>query len=329
MTSDANPQLQEKGGPVIEAQGLVRRFGKLVAVSDLSLHVAAGEIYGLIGPDGAGKTTTIRMLTGLMALDGGVARVSGEDASNVGVREQLGYMPQQYALYGDLSVDENLTFFGRLFGLNRAERERRKDRLLEITRLAPFRKRRADQLSGGMYKKLALACALLHQPVALVLDEPSNGVDPVSRRELWELIYEFVSDGMAVLLSTPDMDEAARCHRVGLLHHGKLLAEGAPDALTRRFHHETLMVRTANRDALEDLLVGREEVLALSPEGAELRLVLRRGSTQALLAWAETQVGALHWEPSKPAFEDVFLGLLADPQSCSEPAATELSGGAQ
>ena len=228
MTSDANPQLQEKGGPVIEAQGLVRRFGKLVAVSDLSLHVAAGEIYGLIGPDGAGKTTTIRMLTGLMALDGGVARVSGEDASNVGVREQLGYMPQQYALYGDLSVDENLTFFGRLFGLNRAERERRKDRLLEITRLAPFRKRRADQLSGGMYKKLGLMCALLQSPSVLLLDEPANGVDPISRREFWEMLYSLSADKILIVVSTAYMDEAERCSRVHLLDSGRLLASGEP-----------------------------------------------------------------------------------------------------
>jgi ABC-2 type transport system ATP-binding protein len=255
--------------------------------------------------------------------------VAGHDAASIAVREQLGYMPQQYALYGDLSVDENLTFFGRLFGLPRAEISRRKDRLLAITRLAPFRARRAEKLSGGMYKKLALACALLHQPVALVLDEPSNGVDPVSRRELWELIYEFVSDGMAVLLSTPDMDEAARCHRVGLLHHGAMLAEGPPDTLVARFVHETVTLRASSRtgsvpvpgtgtarDRLEDLLTPRPEVLALSPDGAALRLVLRQGTTKSLLTWAEAETGHVSWERVEPSFEDVFLGLLADPDAC-------------
>lgn len=315
------PPTMSREDPVLRAVSLGRSFGSVTAVADVSLEVARGEIYGLIGPDGAGKTTTIRMLAGLTKPNRGSAAVAGRDASTVGVREQLGYMPQQYALYGDLSVDENLTFFGRLFGLSRGEIVSHKDRLLDITRLAPFRARRAEKLSGGMYKKLALACALLHQPVALVLDEPSNGVDPVSRRELWELIYEFVSDGMAVLLSTPDMDEAARCHRVGLLNRGSMLAEGAPDALVARFAHETVTLRAASRDHLEDLLTPRPEVLALSPEGAALRLVVRRGATAALLAWAESRVGPLKWDRVAPSFEDVFLALLADPEACSpEPS---------
>jgi len=219
-------------GPAVVARALRRRFGAVTALDGLGFEVARGELYGLVGPDGAGKTTAIRAVAGLIDLDGGEVRVCGLDPLRDGaVREKIGLMPQQYSLYRDLTVAENLRFFARLSVLPKAVYQARAERLLAITRLAPFTGRRADQLSGGMYKKLALACALLHQPEVLLLDEPTNGVDPVSRRELWGLLHEFVEGGMAVLLSTPYMDEAERCHRVGLIHHGRLLLEGAPAAL--------------------------------------------------------------------------------------------------
>jgi len=225
--------------PAVEARDLSRRFGAVTALDGLGFQVARGELYGLIGPDGAGKTTAIRALAGLIGLDGGEARILGLDPLRDGaVRERLGLMPQQYSLYRDLTVAENLTFFGRLSVLPRAVFRERSERLLAITRLAPFTGRRADQLSGGMYKKLALACALLHQPEVLLLDEPTNGVDPVSRRELWELLHEFVEGGMAVVISTPYMDEAERCSRVGLVHHGRLLLEGAPEKLLAAFERD-------------------------------------------------------------------------------------------
>ena len=218
--------------PAVEARGLFRRFGAVQALAGLTFQVARGELYGLIGPDGAGKTTAIRAVAGLLAPDEGEARVLGLDPlRDPAVRERLGLMPQQYSLYRDLTVAENLQFFARLSALPRAVFRERAERLLGITRLAPFTARRADQLSGGMYKKLALACALLHQPEVLLLDEPTNGVDPVSRRELWALLHEFVEGGMAVVISTPYMDEAERCHRVGLVHRGRLLLEGAPERL--------------------------------------------------------------------------------------------------
>jgi len=219
----------------VSARGLVRRFGPVTALDGLSFEVGKGELYGLVGADGAGKTTAIRALAGLVRLDGGEARVLGVDPSGGRARERLGLMPQQHSLYRDLSVWENLAFFSRLFVLPRAVFRERAERLLGITRLGPFLDRRADALSGGMYKKLALACALLHEPEVLLLDEPTNGVDPVSRRELWGLLHEFVQGGMTVLVSTPYMDEAERCHRVGLVHRGKLLLEGEPEALTRGF----------------------------------------------------------------------------------------------
>lgn len=225
--------LTEEISPVLTARGLTRRFGAVEALRGLSLEVHAGEIYGLVGPDGAGKTTAMRIMAGMIGADTGEARVLGSNplSADPEVRSALGYMPQQYSLYGDLSVDENLTFFGRMFLLDRATFRERRERLLSITRLAPFVTRRADALSGGMYKKLALACALLPRPSLLLLDEPTNGVDPVSRRELWVLLFELAAEGMAVLVSTAYLDEAARCHRVGLLHQGRLVLEGAPSTL--------------------------------------------------------------------------------------------------
>jgi ABC-2 type transport system ATP-binding protein len=219
------------------------------ALAGLSFAVRPGELYGLVGPDGAGKTTAIRALAGLVDLDGGAARVRGMDPLRGGraVREALGLMPQAFSLYRDLTVMENLRFFGRVYCLSRTAFRERTGRLLALTRLGPFGDRRADALSGGMYKKLALACALLHEPEVLVLDEPTNGVDPVSRRELWALLHEFVHGGMAVLVSTPYMDEAERCDRVGLVHRGRLLAEGPPLDLLAASGHRTF----------EDLFVAR------------------------------------------------------------------------
>lgn len=230
----------------IVAEGLTRRFGAVEALRGLSFRVAEGELYGLVGPDAAGKTTAIRALAGLIALDGGTATLLGRPAGDPAVRERVGLMPQHYSLYGDLSVEENLRFFGRLFGLSKTVWAQRAERLLAITRLAPFTDRRADALSGGMYKKLALSCALLHEPPVLLLDEPTNGVDPVSRRELWALLHTFVEDGMTVLVSTPYMDEAEKCHRVGLVHHGRLIDEGEPGALAAGFgsFEELFIART-------------------------------------------------------------------------------------
>jgi ABC-2 type transport system ATP-binding protein len=217
----------------LEARGLVRRFGAVEALRGLTFSVRRRELYGLVGPDGAGKTTAIRVLTGLVDADAGEARVLGRDPAKGGaaLRESIGLMPQQFSLYRDLTVAENLRFFARLYALPRATYRARADRLLALTRLDRFQDRRADALSGGMYKKLALACALLHEPQVLVLDEPTNGVDPVSRRELWALLHEFVEGGMSVLVSTPYMDEPERCDRVALVAEGRVLAEGEPSRL--------------------------------------------------------------------------------------------------
>lgn len=296
---------------VIEARGLVRDYGSLRAVAGVDLSVKPGELYGLVGPDGAGKSTTISCLAGLLAPTQGTVRILGQDplARRSAAREQLGLMPQQYSLYGDLSIAENLQFFGRLFGLSREAFRTRSERLLGITRLARFVDRRADALSGGMYKKLALACALLHQPRVLLMDEPTNGVDPVSRRELWELIYELLGDGMAVLVSTPYMDEASRCHRVGLLHEGKIIAEGAPNALSDQLEYEVLELTGGAREALHELLARDASVVAASPAGTRLRVVIAPGQGEALkrsLAGLGTTAQRV-----SPSFEDLFLARVA------------------
>jgi ABC-2 type transport system ATP-binding protein len=217
----------------LEVAGLARRFGATEALRGIGFEVEAGELFGLVGPDGAGKTTAIRCCAGLVDPDAGTVRVLGGDPRTQETRERLGLMPQRYALYGDLTVEENLRFFGELFDVPRDAWAARRARLLDLTRLARFTDRRADHLSGGMYKKLALACALLHSPDVLLLDEPTNGVDPVSRRELWTLLGELVAGGTAVLVSTPYMDEAERCHRVGVIDHGRLLAVGDPAEMAR------------------------------------------------------------------------------------------------
>jgi ABC-2 type transport system ATP-binding protein len=299
-------------GPAIEALGMVRRFGAATALDGLSFEVARGELFGLVGPDGAGKTTAIRALAGLIDLDGGGARVLARDPARGGseFRESLGLMPQQFSLYRDLSVEENLRFFARLYVLPRAVYRERAARLLAITRLDRFTSRRADALSGGMYKKLALACALLHEPRVLLLDEPTNGVDPVSRRELWALLHEFVQGGMTVVISTPYMDEAERCHRVALVHRGRALAVGAPRALIAGFEDEVYEAQGGDRDRVDAALAALPAVLAASPAGARLKIVVARGAREEV-ARALAPLGAT-LAPAAPDFEDLFLARIRE-----------------
>jgi ABC-2 type transport system ATP-binding protein len=293
----------------LEARRMEKRFGKVEALAGMSFSVRAGELYGLVGPDGAGKTTAIRALAGLIDLDAGEARVLGMDPRTGGeVREALGLLPQQYSLYRDLTVWENLRFFARLYVLPREVFRRRAERLLAITRLERFVDRRADQLSGGMYKKLALAAALLHEPKVLLLDEPTNGVDPVSRRELWALLHEFVQAGMAVLISTPYMDEAERCDRVGLAFQGKLLLEGEPAALLAGFDEESFEVAGGERDPVEAALASLPQVRAVSPAGSRLRVDLDAGTREAVAALLRPLGAELR--PVAPTFEDLFLSRL-------------------
>ncbi len=215
----------------IELRGVARRYGATTALDRVTFDVGRGEMFGLIGSDGAGKTTAIRLMCGLLRAHGGEVRVLGRDPvrEHRQTTERVGYLSQRFSLYGDLTVDENVAFFAEVHGLRRYAA--RRDELLEMTQLAPFRRRLAAQLSGGMKQKLALVCTLVHEPELLLLDEPTTGVDPISRRELWKLLSEFLAHGITILMSTPYLDEAERCTRVALLHEGRLLASDDPSRL--------------------------------------------------------------------------------------------------
>jgi ABC-2 type transport system ATP-binding protein len=280
---------------VMQANQVIRVFGTVRALNGVSVAVRRGELFGLVGPDGAGKTTLIRALAGLLGVQSGTVSVLGRDPlTDSALRDVMGVMPQHYSLYGDLSVG------------------------LDLTRLAPFTDRRADALSGGMYKKLALACALLHEPKVLLLDEPTNGVDPVSRRELWQLLHEFVSSGMAVLISTAYMDEAARCHRVCLLRAGTVVADGEPARLVRELDKPVFEVLGGDREALHGMLATVSGVIAASPAGERLRVVLEPGAVEAISRRAQALDARL--SPVSADFEDVFLACAHGAENGSSTA---------
>jgi ABC-2 type transport system ATP-binding protein len=215
----------------IEFSGVGKNYGATKALDAVTLDVQRGEMFGLIGSDGAGKTTAIRLMCGLLHADAGTIRVLGHDPvkQHRALTERIGYLSQRFSLYGDLTIDENVAFFAEIHGV--ADYHARRDQLLDMTQLTPFRRRLADKLSGGMKQKLALACTLVHEPELILLDEPTTGVDPVSRREFWKLLSEFLSHGITILMSTPYLDEAERCSRVALLHQGRLLACDEPSRL--------------------------------------------------------------------------------------------------
>jgi ABC-2 type transport system ATP-binding protein len=239
---------------VLSFDRVTKRYETTVAVDDVSLEIRRGEMFGLIGPDGAGKTTSIRLLCGLLRADGGRVRVLGRDPlkDHRAITAKVGYLSQRFSLYGDLSIDENVAFFAEIHGMR--DYRARRDRLLEMTQLAPFRGRLADRLSGGMKQKLALACTLVHEPEIILLDEPTTGVDPVSRREFWKLLSEFLSSGITILMATPYLDEAERCSRVAMLDAGRLLALDEPDRLRASMRGTLFEVVVADaRTALERL----------------------------------------------------------------------------
>jgi drug efflux transport system ATP-binding protein len=266
----------------LELRSVTQKYGGLVAVHDLSLAVDAGEMFGLIGPDGAGKTTTIRLICGLLKPDRGEVRVLGRDPrrEHREVTRSLGYLSQRFSLYGDLSIDENIAFFAEIHGLNMrapAIRQRR-ERLLELTQLTAFRTRLADQLSGGMKQKLALACTLVHEPEIIILDEPTTGVDPVSRREFWKLLSQFLAQGITILMATPYLDEAERCSRVALLHEGGLIALDTPTNLRASLPGQVIEVMTSDRDRTTHFLERLTGVADVQLFGERVHVRLEHGS---------------------------------------------------
>ncbi len=300
--------------PLIAVDRLVRRFGEVVAVDGLSFDVRRGEMFGLIGPDGAGKTTTLRSVLGLLAAHGGTVRTLGVDpaAERRRLARRLGYLSQRFSLYGDLSVDENVAFFAAVHGV--AGWRPKRDRLLELVRLTPFRDRLAARLSGGMKQKLALACTLIHTPELLILDEPTTGVDPVSRREFWKILGTLQREGLTTLLTTPYLDEAERCQRVALIDHGRLLALDTPEALRARAGRAMLEVIAEPRREARAWLAHRPGVAEVESFGERLHVTLAEGGAgdaraadelRAALIAAGFRAAAVR--PVAPALEDVFI----------------------
>lgn len=300
---------------IIRAINLTRRFGELTAVDHLNIEVARGEIFGLVGPDGAGKTTTLRLLCGLLDATEGEAWVTGHNVARDldAVKDRIGYMAQRFGLYGDLTVDENMIFYADLFGLPKAERDRLMGQLLRMTRMEPFRKRQAMNLSGGMKQKLALMCTLLHHPQVLFLDEPTNGVDPVSRRDFWAILYQLVRDGLTVFVTTAYLDEAERCNRVGLMNRGRMIQCESPQALKHALPEACYEIETADQRAARAFLQSQPGVLAVEPYGAKLHLfVSRQGNAAESLENALSQRGIriTEFREIVPSLEDVFIGLV-------------------
>lgn len=293
---------------------LARRFGDVRAVEGLSLRAPAGRIYGLIGPDGAGKTTALRILCGALRPDRGQALVGGHDVARdpEAVRRQIGYMPQRFSLYGDLTVRENMRFFADAYAVPARDQPALMERLLAFSRLGPFQGRRADALSGGMKQKLALACALIHRPAALLLDEPTTGVDPVSRREFWDILRDAVGqDGMTVLVATPYMDEADRCHTVGFMRAGRLMASGTPRELQRLVPGTVLEVHALPLHAAERALRALPQVRDVQVFGDRLHVVADSAPGERDLRQALGAAGAAlqSSRPVAPTMEDVFMHL--------------------
>jgi drug efflux transport system ATP-binding protein len=295
---------------------VTKRFGPIVAVSDVSLEIHKGEMFGLIGPDGAGKTTTIRLICGLLRADSGRIFVLGADPvrEHRAVTRSAGYFSQRFSLYGDLTIDENIAFFAEIHGL--ADFEGRRDRLLDMTQLTPFRDRLADRLSGGMKQKLALACTLVHEPQVILLDEPTTGVDPVSRREFWKLLSEFLAQGITIVMATPYLDEAERCSRVALLSNGTLLVLDTPQALREGLSGVMFeVIARPQADAIEALgsLVGAVDIQAFG-ERVHVRCTRTEGDAAArkiegLLRERRVEVTSVREIPA--TLEDVFIHRVA------------------
>ncbi|HEY8040404.1 MAG TPA: ABC transporter ATP-binding protein [Polyangiaceae bacterium] len=301
--------------PIIRTDHLSRRFGELVAVRDVSLEVRRGEIFGILGPNGAGKSTTIRMLCGILDPTGGSGTVVGHDIVRDAerIKERIGYMTQRFSLYEDLSVVENLTFYAGIYGVPFGRRRARVDQVLEQTGLTSRRRQLAGTLSGGWKQRVALACATIHQPPLLFLDEPTAGVDPVSRREFWERIYEISAGGTTAVLTTHYMDEAERCHRLAFIFRGELLDVGTPDEVVARRElrvAELEVERASDAAALLRAAPGVEEV---AHYGHVLRLAVRDGADPVALArdvLAGKGIAVRGARETRATVEDAFVAMV-------------------
>lgn len=299
----------------IRTESLTKTFGNHTAVDSLNLTVEEGEIFGLVGPDGAGKTTTMRLLTSIMEPTSGEAWVAGRHVVKEAeaVKENIGYMSQRFGLYPDLTVMENMEFYADIYDVPKKLRPERIERLLAFSNMTPFKKRQAGRLSGGMKQKLGLACALIHTPKVLFLDEPTNGVDPVSRRDFWRILYQLLRDKVTIFVSTAYLDEAERSRGIGLIHKGKLLAVGTPDEVKTLMQGSILEIRSTEPRKAVALLRARSSGAA-SLFGDRIHLVTRepeRAAEEAERALSGAGLEVKGIRTIEPALEDVFVSVLA------------------
>jgi len=289
---------------MIEADGLTKIFGRLTAVDKVSVRIQKGEIFGLVGPDGAGKTTLIRMLCGILAPTAGAVTFPG------GRRPGFGYMPQRFSLYGDLTVMENISFYGALFKIDKRTIVQRAGEILSLTNLFDFKDRFADNLSGGMKQKLSLTCALVARPEMLILDEPTYGVDPESRKEFWKILYQLNKEGITIIVSTPYMDEAELCKKIAFMDGGRMISVDTPKNLKDAFPHKILELKTGERDL--DFINDLPQVIDAGFYGDRYHVVVdRAGPAMAAITelLSEKNIGILRLEEISPSMEDVFIAF--------------------
>jgi ABC-2 type transport system ATP-binding protein len=313
--------------PLIETQGLTRDFKEAGvlrkranttrAVDGLDLTIEHGELFGLVGPDGAGKTTTLRLLAGLLDITAGSATVAGYDLKRhaEAVKPSIGYMAQRFSMYAELTVMENLLFFSDLYDVEPSQRAKRTARLLDFAGLSEFRTRRAAHLSGGMKKKLALACTLIHEPPILLLDEPTTGVDPVSRREFWDILTDLYVDGTTIVVSTPYMDEADRCSRVGLMYEGHLIRCAPPKAIRDQIEGDLVEVQAEDWQAARSVAEDLPGVLEVQTYGESLHLLVDDAGTrleEIKVRFRDAEIAYRHIRRATPRMEEAFISLMRE-----------------
>jgi ABC-2 type transport system ATP-binding protein len=304
--------------PAVRIDKLVKRFGDFVAVGHVSIEVARGEIFGFLGPNGAGKSTTIRIMCGLLAPTSGRATVGGYDVATQSelVRQNIGYMSQKFSLYDDLTVEENIEFFGGVYGVSPETLPQRRDYVLRMADLEDKRKAATHELPGGLKQRLALGCAILHEPPILFLDEPTSGVDPVARRNFWDLIYKLSEAGHTIFVTTHYMDEAEYCHRIALMYGGRVIALGSPAELKHDFgEHHLLMLETSDLLGAMKVLQGRQGIVDVAVFGSGLHVKVADEARaieeiRSALSGAGINIGEL--APIPPSMEDVFVGLIEE-----------------
>jgi ABC-2 type transport system ATP-binding protein len=299
----------------IQTNNLTKKFGPFIAVDQLNLEVKTGEIFGLVGPDASGKTTTIRMLCGILPPDQGEARVAGCDIRKEAelLKGKVGYLPQRFGLYGDLTVIENIHFFGDLYQVSKKERNERIERLLRFANLEPFKKRKAQDLSGGMKQKLGLICALIHTPQLLFLDEPTTGVDPLSRRDFWIILYDLLKEGVTILFSTSYMDEAERCSRIGLVYQGELLISDTPSAVKAQIGGKVLELRLEDHQKGMKMLEGIESFHSLVLSGDKIHVLVddpQEGERIIREVLKTKRMEVLGLMVVRPTLEDAFVSIV-------------------